>query len=489
MARIFLLFKGTSSITRLPTRKDRRIRKRMRGASNIYKMRRLSYARMHFGWGSSVINRQGNWREPLSKPPPLRALSVADSTVYKNAWANPIAAPRTRVPYSITTSPLVVEGEWKAWAGENKYTEQENTDGGSKTIFDRFVTNSGKENKNPNLKKEAAPSRLQTLAMRIARRLHDNDNPQLQGCFKVDKNNCLGRGRQGVVYSCIGVAGQHDGVSGAVKTCAKYQKFWKKEDIGSVRREVRILKQLGFHKNLAKVHGVYESPMNIHIVSEVLAGGDLFNYLNAIDFVQQDEEVTRKAVAALLGVVQFCHDKNIVHLDIKLENIMLRRANKGLDPDELVLIDFGHARDMPKEVHPHSSCGFPTGTLRRPVGSPSYTAPEVVLETTYSERSDAWALGVVTYVLLQGYLPFPHLQTKVWKEFRAGDYTSPHTCPFRYEADWEHLSPQAIDFVRKLLEFDPRNRLTVGGALKHPWVLGQVQSKPSKEPFYSKFWS
>lgn len=124
---------------------------------------------------------------------------------------------------------------------------------------------------------------------------------------------------------------------------------------------------------------------------------------------------------------------------------------------------------MPRESPKKNQCD----KLKRPVGSPSYAAPEVVLEKTFNQNSDLWSVGVVLYILLQGYLPYPHLQRKKWREFEWDDYISEENDPFCYEGDWEDISPSAKAFTKALLEVDPAKRLTVEETFAHPWFAEQ----------------
>jgi len=357
---------------------------------------------------------------------------------------------------------------------------------------------------------------LTHLRARIADKLMTMHEPKLCDQYEVDMSSrgFLGEGRQGVVRIGHKIDGASTGKSSAairkkaekglppevladidnlyaIKTCNKFQKYFRKEDVGSVRHEVRVLRRLEPHQHLLRFVESFESPINIHIVAEYCTGGDLFSFLNCHDFSRQCEPDAAKAVRDILSVLQHIHSQGVAHLDIKLENIMLRRPAATLDIADLVLVDFGHSRDLPTKpaVTPPLGSTLATGRLRRPVGSPSYAAPEVVLESQFSARSDIWSLGVITYVLLQGYLPFPHLQTKQWRDFKATDYTASQNSPFRFQDDWCDLTPAASDFVRRCLTVDPDRRLSVERALAHPWIVEQAalaaeygsSCKPKKE--------
>mmetsp|Transcript_5299 Transcript_5299/g.8164 ORF Transcript_5299/g.8164 Transcript_5299/m.8164 type:complete len:545 (+) Transcript_5299:365-1999(+) len=422
------------------------------------------------------------------------------------------------------------EEQWKFALGADKPNQDEPSmikgcATWSATVFDNFVTNKAihqekeiKESRDNTPVEGIESSRrkrvqqvvierrkcnggLRRLQARVQRslRLLNGQQKQLNEMVSVDYNSSgfLGEGRQGVVRRGVELDTKE---RCAVKTCNKFRKFWKQEDIGSVRQEVRILKRLDPHPHLLDFKGVYESPINIHIVTELCRGGDLFAFLDRTDFACQTEVASRRVVEQMLQVLSACHEQGVAHLDIKLENIMLRDPSTDLTEADAVLVDFGHARFLPKATTSDTQSSFhtlPTGQLQRPVGSPSYAAPEVVLECLYSDRSDVWSLGVVAYVLLQGYLPFPHLQLKQWKDFRESDYTSFQNDPFGFEEDWQHISSDAQNFVRMALQVNPEMRMSVQDALEHPWITNTLPAEYTPPPekkvaasngFLSSFW-
>lgn len=232
-------------------------------------------------------------------------------------------------------------------------------------------------------------------------------------------------------------------------------------------KEVKVLSHLATfeqHPNVTHYFHTFESPVRFHIVTEFNRGGDLFSYLCDRDFECQSEETTARVLMQILCGVLFSHERGFVHLDLKLENIMRREEGEEIDAGGVCIVDFGHASRCPREGE--------SVKLTRPVGSPSYAAPEVVLKKEYSCKSDAWSLGVMMYILLQGYLPFPHLQQKKWREFSVNDYgnfdkeIAEHD-PFYYEGDWEEISEEARDLCQKLLQVDSESRISVQDAINH----------------------
>jgi calcium-dependent protein kinase len=101
----------------------------------------------------------------------------------------------------------------------------------------------------------------------------------------------------------------------------------------------------------------------------------------------------KDVIKALLGAVSYCHEKGIVHRDLKPQNIMLE---EDLDGSKMKLIDFGTAKIYDKSGRK---------TLSELMGSPYYIAPEV-LKGKYGSKVDVWGIGIITFLLLSGELPF-----------------------------------------------------------------------------------
>ena len=145
-----------------------------------------------------------------------------------------------------------------------------------------------------------------------------------------------------------------------------------------------------------------------------------------------------------------CHDAGIAHLDIKPENIVLRKVTRNVKSAELVLIDFGHAKEI-------------KSNLNGPTGSTMYAAPEILNDRIfYLNKSDAWSLGVVTYVLLEGKHPWDDDD-----KIESGKLEHMDVKRALKNVKW---SDEARDFVSGLLEFDVKRRMSVRDALEHDWL-------------------
>ncbi|XP_078438565.1 calcium-dependent protein kinase 34-like [Wolffia australiana] len=262
----------------------------------------------------------------------------------------------------------------------------------------------------------------------------------------------LGRGQFGVTHHCIHRAtGQHF----ACKTIAK-RKLVNKEDIEDVRREVQIMHHLTGQANIVELKGAYEDKQSVHLVMELCAGGELFDRIIA------KGHYTERAAASLLRtivqIVHTCHSMGVIHRDLKPENFLLL---SGDEDAPLKATDFG------------LSVFFKQGEVFRDiVGSAYYIAPEV-LKRKYGPEVDIWSIGVMLYILLSGVPPF-------WAESEHGIFNAILRGHVDFSGDpWPNISPGAKDLVRKMLNSDPKQRLTAIQVLNHPWIRdGEAPDTP-----------
>lgn len=220
----------------------------------------------------------------------------------------------------------------------------------------------------------------------------------------------------------------------------------------SVECEMNFISKNIDHENIVATYDVFDTRDNLFIVMEYMPGGMLY------DILANEGVFTEKNAASvmrdLLRAVQCLHDNDIVHRDIKPENVLA--LNKTW-PLKVKLADFGLADFvLENSFGEKSTCGM--------YGTPFFVAPEVIRAETYTPAVDIWSLGVLAYNMLSGKLPFDGNNIKeVLRRVRAGRYTFP-------DAEWGDISPEAKDFIRGLLEVDPKKRLTASEALGHVWM-------------------
>ena len=196
----------------------------------------------------------------------------------------------------------------------------------------------------------------------------------------------LGSGVSGIVRLVVHRA---TGAKYAVK-CLDLGMIATTEGLTQLRDEIFIMCQLD-HPNIVRIEEVYESTNEIYIVQELCVGGDLFDRLDEQPDYHYTEAQCAKLVKQMLSALRYIHKQGIIHRDLKLENFLFSSDR----PDsELKMIDFGLSKHF--EVGQH---------LYDKVGTPYTVAPEII-KGSYDEKSDLWALGVITYLLLSGETPF-----------------------------------------------------------------------------------
>jgi len=272
--------------------------------------------------------------------------------------------------------------------------------------------------------------------------------------YKLGKK--LGSGAFSKVY-CI--TREADKKRFAVKIIEKAKISGSNKEIDdTVKKEIGVMKRLS-HPNIVCIKDFLDSPKEIFIVMDLAEGGELFDRI--IDKGCYSEMDACTIVKQILEACKYIHGENVVHRDIKPENLLF----KSLDEDsDIMLSDFGLA--------------FAAGFGRKEVmttacGTPGYCAPEILKNrNAYTAKVDCWSVGVVCYILLCGYPPFPFSDDDVvlFRAIRKGDYQfSP--------PEWDAVSDHAKDFVRKLMNVQDEKRLSAAEALKHDWILKESSRK------------
>ena len=284
----------------------------------------------------------------------------------------------------------------------------------------------------------------------------------------------LGSGQHGSVRGCIK---RSTGEGYAVKSMRKDDPSL---DPRAIVREVELLRELN-HESVIRLVGVYEDERYVHLITDLCVGGELFDRIvrrssshssssssDPRDDAEDDvpcfgEDEAANVIRQILEGVSHMHDNGIVHRDIKPENVMFVTSHD--DDDErrpsssssmmVKLIDLGLSRRHDVDVD---------APMRSLVGTPYYIAPEVLRRAGYDRSCDLWSIGIVTYVLLCGYPPFNGIDDRgTYESILRGKYAF-------HPEDWRNIGPDAMDFVRGLLQVDPRRRMTARGALCHPWL-------------------
>ncbi|KAM6932060.1 serine/threonine-protein kinase SIK2 isoform 2-T2 [Lycodopsis pacificus] len=212
-------------------------------------------------------------------------------------------------------------------------------------------------------------------------------------------------------------------------------------NLEKIYREVQIMKMLD-HPHIIKLYQVMETKNMLYLVTEYAKNGEIFDYLAKHGRLSELE--ARRKFWQILSAVEYCHNRNIVHRDLKAENLLLDGHMN------IKIADFGFGNFFQP--------GEPLATW---CGSPPYAAPEVFEGQQYEgPQLDIWSMGVVLYVLVCGALPFdgptlPVLRQRVLEgRFRI---------PYFMTEECEHL-------IRRMLVLDPSKRLSVAQIKEHKWM-------------------
>ena len=256
--------------------------------------------------------------------------------------------------------------------------------------------------------------------------------------------------------------------------------------------EIEILKNLD-HINIMKMYESFVDNNNYYIVSELCDQGHLLSKMEKLG--KMDQIVVKYLMDQIFNAVAYLHSKNILHGDIKLENVLLNKTTKrggrrftniNLDFNEdeeltadinknfgkrqtskksvnyikdmmnyeVKLIDFGCSKYFVKRKKKKK--------LRGIIGTSIYCSPEVV-DNLYDERSDEWSCGVLMYILLSGVPPFyGDTEEEIFEKIKKCkyDFTPP---PFK------KVSKNCKDLIRRLLEPKKQYRIKAIEALRHPF--------------------
>uniref|UniRef100_A0A3P8QC03 Serine/threonine-protein kinase n=1 Tax=Astatotilapia calliptera TaxID=8154 RepID=A0A3P8QC03_ASTCA len=267
------------------------------------------------------------------------------------------------------------------------------------------------------------------------------ENVDIGTVYQIFADEVLGSGQFGVVYG-----GKHrkTGRDVAVKVIDKLRFPTKQES--QLRNEVAILQSLR-HLGIVNLECMFETPEKVFVVMEKLHG-DMLEMILSSEKGRLPERLTKFLITQILAALRHLHFKNIVHCDLKPENVLLASA----DPSPQVkLCDFGFARIIGEKSF-----------RRSVVGTPAYLAPEVLLNQGYNRSLDMWSVGVIMYVSLSGTFPFN-------EDEDINDQI--HNAAFMYPPNpWKQISSDAIDLINNLLQVKMRKRYSVDKSLSHAYL-------------------
>uniref|UniRef100_A0A8C4FFS6 Serine/threonine-protein kinase n=1 Tax=Dicentrarchus labrax TaxID=13489 RepID=A0A8C4FFS6_DICLA len=267
------------------------------------------------------------------------------------------------------------------------------------------------------------------------------ENVDISSVYQIFADEVLGSGQFGIVYG-----GKHrkTGRDVAIKIIDKMRFPTKQES--QLRNEVAILQNL-HHPGIVNLECMFETPEQVFVVMEKLHG-DMLEMILSSEKSRLPERLTKFLVTQILEALRHLHFKNVVHCDLKPENVLLASAEPF---PQVKLCDFGFARIIGEKSF-----------RRSVVGTPAYLAPEVLRSKGYNRSLDMWSVGVIIYVSLSGTFPFN-------EDEDINDQIQ--NAAFMYPPNpWKEISEEATDLINNLLQVKMRKRYSVDKSLSHPWL-------------------
>ncbi|KAM9148328.1 serine/threonine-protein kinase 33 isoform 3-T9 [Pangshura tecta] len=226
-----------------------------------------------------------------------------------------------------------------------------------------------------------------------------------------------------------------------------------------LEREVSILKRVN-HEHIIHLEEVFETPKRMFLVMELCEDGELKEILHRKGCFTENE--TRHIIQSLASAIAYLHKKDIVHRDLKLENILVKSSETDEENEmklNIKVTDFGLAVQK---------AGGSESMFQSTCGTPTYMAPEVISAHDYSQQCDIWSIGVIMYMLLCGDPPFiASSEEKLFELIKKGElhFINPI---------WQTVSEAAKHVLQLLLRVDPAHRITANELLDNLWITGET---------------
>ena len=275
---------------------------------------------------------------------------------------------------------------------------------------------------------------------------------------------CIGKGAFGEVYltSKIGTKEKF-----ATKKIDK--KFIKEKKKKYLDNEIKILNEIS-HENIIKLFEVKETYNSYYLVMELCTGGSLFECLDEYQKKYNQpfsEEIVQYLMKQIVSAIKYIHNKNIIHRDLKLENILVNfnseedKKNINMLKSKIKLIDFGFARYLSNSDLAFSILGSP---LNMDPGIlevyNKLKKMEYYNKYGYDEKADIWSLGSICYEMIIGKSPFDSKSLKqLINKVKKGKYYLP-----------TYLSKEVISFINGMLKYDLKKRLSADLLYKHEFL-------------------
>jgi len=243
------------------------------------------------------------------------------------------------------------------------------------------------------------------------------------------------------------------------------------------QREMNALLHIranGGHPNICMLRENFDEQDDYLLVLDLVDGGEMFEYL--VRHGAYSEADAARLVRQVANALDFLHGIGVVHADLKPENVMLRKTRGDA---VIKLIDFGCSEVLSHPEEETSGVRLPSRTLTHQEGATTAYCPPEAFDNekiAIDASVDMWALGVIVYMMLLGRHPFD-LDCDASDEEIGRRIKEQRQPPLKDSPLAGNLSPSALDLLGKLMEPDPKRRMTAHDMLHHPWVTGETASE------------
>ena len=210
-----------------------------------------------------------------------------------------------------------------------------------------------------------------------------------------------------------------------------------------IQLETSIMKTLSSSNYIVKIYETFQTEKHFCIVMEYICAGDLLSYIRKRN--KLNEQIAKFIFKQIILSLQFIHSQNIVHRDIKLDNILIDLNNN------IKICDFGVSKKISLNDKMYEQCG-----------TPAYIAPEILKNKGYEGFSvDIWSAGIVLYAMLSGTVPF-----------KGNNLNELHDLIMKGKYNIiNDISNDAKHLIKNLLEIEPKKRISIQNILNHPWLV------------------
>jgi len=292
---------------------------------------------------------------------------------------------------------------------------------------------------------------------------------RIEDLWEFHEDRPLGSGRYASIFPARRKEADVGKNNCALKVIDKNE-FWRlvikgRERPDTIVRELVVQSTLtatfGTKPTLLQIRGFFETSDKVVIELELLDGKDLFDYISSKGVLEEEETayIGRDILVALDNMNQ----AGIAHRDIKPANILMATCDESKYGISVKIGDFGMSTLIGVD-----------GLVRGRCGSPGYVAPEIFKAGPgegYGNQVDIFSAGVTLYLMLCGYEPF-YGETE--KELIKANKNAELEFP---ESEWGRISSEARDLVSRMLETDPKERITAKEALEHTWIVQREQDQ------------